>query len=83
MARLASSSDAIGIPADALREDDEGSFVLKQDGDRVIRQPVEVARTWDRDRIAEIAEGLSPGDVVISAPLDRLQPDMKITVIGD
>ena len=80
---LEQKPDAIGIPADALREDDEGSFVLKQDGDRVIRQPVEVARTWDRDRIAEIAEGLSPGDVVISAPLDRLQPDMKITVIGD
>ena len=75
--------DSIGIPAEALREDDDGNFVLKQDGDRVIRQPVEVARTWDRDRIAEIAEGLSPGDVIVSAPLDRLQPGMKITVIGD
>ncbi|WP_163849325.1 efflux RND transporter periplasmic adaptor subunit [Pseudooceanicola aestuarii] len=80
---LDSKDGAIGIPADALRRDDAGDFVLKRDGDRVIRQPVTVARMWDRGRKAEIAAGLAEGDVIVAAPLERLQPDTKITVVGD
>lgn len=72
---------AIGIPAEALREDDAGTYVLKRDGDRVVRQAVSVARTWDRDRIVEISQGLAAGDVIVSAALERLQPGMQITVV--
>lgn len=75
--------DAIGVPTDALREDDDGTYVLKQDGDRVVRQPVTVARTWDRGRVTQITDGLAEGDVIVSAPLARLQPGMKILVIGE
>ncbi|WP_407495321.1 efflux RND transporter periplasmic adaptor subunit [Pseudooceanicola sp. MF1-13] len=74
-------TDAIGIPADAVREDAEGTFVLKRDGDRVVRQPIRAIRTWDRGRIVQVSEGLSQGDVIVSAPMERLQPGMKITLV--
>lgn len=71
----------IGVPVDAVREDADGVFVLKQDGDRVVRQAVTVARTWDRGRLVEISDGLQEGEVIVSAPLARLQPGMKIILI--
>ncbi|MCO6382419.1 MAG: efflux RND transporter periplasmic adaptor subunit [Vannielia sp.] len=80
---LEEKPDAIGVPVEALREDDEGTFVLKRDGARVVRQPVTVARQWDRGRLAEISEGLAEGDSIVTAPLERLQPDMLINVIGE
>ncbi|WP_375173583.1 efflux RND transporter periplasmic adaptor subunit [Pseudooceanicola sp.] len=74
---------AIGVPVAALREDTDGTFVLKRAGDRVERQAVTVAAEWDRGRVVQIAEGLAEGDVIVSAPLPRLQPGMQITVVGD
>ncbi|EAQ02327.1 hypothetical protein OB2597_19631 [Pseudooceanicola batsensis HTCC2597] len=79
---LGEKADAIGIPRDALREDDEGRFVLRIEGDRVERQPVTVARMWDRGRMVEISEGLDPGDTIVSAPLERLHDGMQIAVVG-
>ncbi len=80
---LEEKADAIGIPIDALREDDAGLYVLKREADKVVRQPVTLARTWDRGRTAEISEGLAAGDTLVSAPLERLQPGMSIAVIGE
>ncbi|MCA1337580.1 efflux RND transporter periplasmic adaptor subunit [Pseudooceanicola marinus] len=80
---LEEKEDALGIPADALREDDEGPFVLKREGDRVVRQPVEVARTWEAGAVAEIAGGLLPGDVIVAQPLDQLRAGSRILVVGE
>ena len=80
---LEEKPDAIGISVNALRRDDIGEFVLKRAGDRVVRQAVTVARTWDQGRLVEVTEGLSGGDVIVSAPLERLQPEMAITVVED
>ncbi|MBR9764575.1 MAG: efflux RND transporter periplasmic adaptor subunit [Rhodobacteraceae bacterium] len=74
---------AIGVPADAVREDEAGTYVLKREDDRVIRQGVEVARSWEGGRIAEIASGLTAGDVIVSQPLEQLRPDTKILVVGE
>ncbi|MGI3165438.1 efflux RND transporter periplasmic adaptor subunit [Pseudooceanicola sp. 200-1SW] len=74
---------ALGIPADALREDSEGTFVLKREGDRVIRQPVTLARTWEAGALAEITQGLAPGDVIVAQPLDQLRPGSRILVVGE
>ena len=74
-------TDAIGVPADAVREDDDGSYVLRIDGDKVVRQPVTIARMWDRGRTAQIGEGLTEGDTIVSGPLARLQPGMTVALI--
>ena len=76
-------TDAIGLPAEALRKDDQGDFVLKIVDGKAQRQAVSVARTWDRGRVVQIAEGLSPDDLVVSAALERLQPGMSVTLIGE
>lgn len=75
--------DATGIPVEALREDDEGRYVLKVEGDRVVRQPVEVARTWEGAQVYEVTTGLAAGDRIVGSELERLDPGMKITVIGE
>ncbi|PJE28758.1 nodulation-related efflux transporter subunit NolF [Pseudooceanicola antarcticus] len=80
---LEETAEAIGIPADALREDDAGTFVLKRQGDLVVRQGVEVARSWEGGRMVEIASGLELGDVIVSQPLDQLRPDTQILVVGE
>ncbi|MGC0224588.1 efflux RND transporter periplasmic adaptor subunit [Pseudooceanicola nitratireducens] len=76
-------TDAIGLPAEALRKDDQGDFVLKIVDGKAQRQAVAVARTWDRGRVVQIAKGLSPDDLVVSAALERLQPGMSVTLIGE
>ncbi|MGR3454732.1 efflux RND transporter periplasmic adaptor subunit [Pseudooceanicola sp.] len=73
--------NAIGIPAAALREDAEGRYVLKLDGARVVRQPVEVARSWDNGRLHEVTSGLSAGDVIVNSAMARLQPGMQVTLV--
>ena len=75
--------DAIGIPVEAVREDDEGRFVLKREGDRVLRQPVTLGPLWERGRVAQITEGLAPGDVIVTTAMTRLQPGTRITVVGE
>jgi multidrug efflux pump subunit AcrA (membrane-fusion protein) len=80
---LDAAEDAIGIPVAALREDDEGQYVLKVEGDQVVRQPVEVARTWDGGQVYQVTSGLAAGDVIVASALERLDPGTTITVIGN
>ena len=80
---LDQAEGAIGIPVEALREDDAGAYVLKREGDRVVRQPVTTGPLWDRGRTMQVTQGLATGDVIVSADLPRLQADMAITVVGD
>ncbi|WP_196216721.1 efflux RND transporter periplasmic adaptor subunit [Paracoccus shanxieyensis] len=75
-------SDGIGIPASAIRQDGEARYVLKIDGDRVVRQDVQIARNWNRDRTAQISSGLQPGDLIVSQPLERLRDGMRINRVG-
>ena len=80
---LEQADNVIGIPVEALREDAQGQYVLKRESETVVRQPVRVARSWERGRIAQIDEGLLPGDVIVSAALPRLQPGMSIQIVGN
>lgn len=79
---LDESDASIGVPVDAVREDDDGAFVLKREDDKVVRQPVTLGPLWNRGRTVQITEGLAEGDVIVTSPLARLQPGMKITVVG-
>lgn len=77
---VAEQANALAIPAAALREDAEGQFVLKLAGDVLVRQPVTIVREWNRGSMIEIT-GPVAGDVVVSAPLDELQPDEAFTLL--
>ena len=68
------------MPAAALREDAEGSFVLKLVDGSMERQGIEVARAWERGRLIEVT-GLNAGDVIVSAPLSELEAGNAYTLV--
>ncbi|QQA41712.1 efflux RND transporter periplasmic adaptor subunit [Pelagovum pacificum] len=82
--QLDRKDDVIGVPVEAIREDAEGnSFVLKIVDEIAVRQDITIARMWDRGRVAEISEGLEPGDTIVAVAFERLQPDTKVTLTGE
>lgn len=68
---VAEKADAIAVPLAALREDAEGSYVLKLDNGTLARQPVTRGTTWDRGATVEV-DGLAAGDTIVTAPLTEL-----------
>ena len=74
-------TDALAVPASAVREDAAGFFVFKIVDNALVRQPVVTGAEWNRGRTVEVTSGLEVGDLVISAPLDRLAAGDKITMI--
>lgn len=72
--------DVIALPETAIREDDAGPHVLKLVEGRIVRQTVETGPRWDGGRLVEIESGLAAGDVVVSAPLKDIAPDMAVVV---
>lgn len=73
---------AIAVPAQALREDAEGEFVLKLDNGALVRQGVEAGTAWDRGALVEVT-GLNAGDVVITAPLTELSAGEAYEIVED
>ncbi|WIY53207.1 efflux RND transporter periplasmic adaptor subunit [Devosia sp. YIM 151766] len=78
---VAERADALAVPETALREDAEGTFVLKLMEDRVVRQAIERGESWNGNRLVEISSGLVAGDVVVTAPLTQLQPDDLVQLV--
>lgn len=72
---------ALALPSGAIREDAEGFYVLKVDGDTVTRQGIEKGGEWNAGRVIEIASGISTGDVIVSAVLTQLQPGDRIKMV--
>lgn len=69
----AERKDAIALPPAALRKDAQGDFVLRLDNDRLVRQAVVQAESWNDGELIRV-EGLTPGQIVVIAPLAGLQP---------
>lgn len=73
--------DAIGVPTEAVREDDAGSYVLRVEGGALVRVPVETTGTWSGSRVRIVA-GLEPGDLILTAPLAGLDAGDAVTLAG-
>ena len=72
----------IALPASAIRTDDRGDFVLKAENGRLHRQAVERGGAWAARGLVEVRSGLSSGDVVVTAPLPDLAPDVEVRIAG-
>lgn len=77
---LEESGDSIGIPATAIRTDGDQSYVIGIVDDRATRVDVQVLRHWNR-RTAEVT-GLTPGDLIVSQPLEQVLDGMRVNRIG-
>lgn len=73
--------DVVAVPPDAVRGDQGRRYVLKLDGDRIARQPVEVSGEATATLVA-VNAGLSERDTIVSAPSIVLEPGTPVR-IGD
>ena len=73
--------EALAIPAQALREDAAGSYVLTVADGRVERTAVAASGSWGRD-LVRIVDGLSGEEVIVTAPLASLEPGDLVELIG-
>jgi RND family efflux transporter MFP subunit len=77
--------DAVVIPTAALRQaqGNDKPFVYRLDaGDALERAPVSVGIIDESQAIAEIVEGLNPGDRIIVGNVGTLGAGMKVTIAG-
>lgn len=73
--------DTLAVPPTALREDADGSFVLKIVDGELVRQSVEPSRSWRAARVTELSSGLAVGDTFVSGRLDDLRAGMQVRVV--
>lgn len=71
---------AIAMPTRALREDVEGPYVLRIEGDALVRQGIETGGTW-AGQMTQITAGLEAGERVVTAPLPGLHPGDTVDLV--
>lgn len=76
--RLAVDKDQVVVEARAVQDGQNGNFVYVVEDKKAKLQPVKVARI--QDDVAIIAEGLTPGQVVVTDGHMRLAPNADVIV---
>ena len=73
----------IAVPMQALLRDGDATFVWKLDAARthVARHPVQVATIAGNDLV--IAQGVAPGDVLVTAGVHQLKDGQPVKVLAD
>jgi len=79
---VASAPGAIALPADAIRTDAGGTYVLRIESDTLVRAPVTIAETWSGN-LVRVSAGLSAGDEVVTAALPELDAGDLIERVAD
>lgn len=72
--------NAIAMPTRALRDDVDGPYVLRIEGDALVRQTIETGGTW-AGRLTQITSGLEAGQRAVTAPLPALHPGDIVTLV--
>lgn len=80
---VAERASGLAVPPTAIRTDDQGTYVLKVEDGRAVRQAVTQGKTWDASQLIGITAGVQAGDIVISAPLAQVHPDDKVALVKD
>ncbi len=78
--RLETVPDVVAVPRATVRKDEKGSYVLKIQGDKLVRHAVETGRSWQGDAMITILSGLEAGDQVVSGRLPDLTDGMAVRV---
>jgi len=77
---LRRDENALAVPATAVREDQEGLFVMKVEDGKAVRQPVTVVAEWKNGSLLQVGSGLAAGDVVVALPIKGLEPGGAVAV---
>jgi membrane fusion protein (multidrug efflux system) len=76
---VAEKADAFALPPAAIRTDADGDYVLKVEGEGLVRQPVTEVTRWNGGRLVEVS-GLAVGDLIVTTSLPQLQPGSRIAL---
>ncbi|HEU4629971.1 MAG TPA: efflux RND transporter periplasmic adaptor subunit [Gemmatimonadaceae bacterium] len=77
--------DAVLVPSAAVRQagGDTNPIVFRIAGDRLERVEVRVGVTDDQKGIAQIAEGIAPGDRVVVGNVGAIGAGAKVQIVGE
>ncbi|TNC72616.1 efflux RND transporter periplasmic adaptor subunit [Rubellimicrobium roseum] len=75
---VAEQPDALAVPQGAIREEG-GPHVLVIEGDALVRRDVTPGEEWPGGRVQ--VEGLAPGDRVVTAALEGLEPGQPVELV--
>ena len=68
------------VPAASIQRGPKGPYVFLVEGDHVVQREVKLTR--QDDRLAVVAEGVKPGEPVVTVGFARLTDGAKVTVSG-
>lgn len=66
------------LPIAALRKDGNQDIVYRVDNGAISAQPVKLGLRNEDDGLVEVLDGLTPGAMVLAAPLDGVKPGSKV-----
>ncbi|MDX1472872.1 MAG: efflux RND transporter periplasmic adaptor subunit [Reinekea sp.] len=79
---LEEKPNTLVIPPSAIRYDEQNQpYVLKIDGETVVRQDISVAGSWGQNQMREVTQGLNSGDRIVVLPLPGLQVNDTVQLI--
>ena len=76
---VAEAKDALALPIEAIRRDDEGPYVLLVQDGRLVRRAIAPGLSSDAQNLIEIRDGLQDGDRVVVGPA-ALKPGQAVRV---
>ncbi|AGT08570.1 efflux RND transporter periplasmic adaptor subunit [Paracoccus aminophilus] len=79
---LRAAEGVIAVPEKALREDEQGHYVLVLADGELKRRPVETGESWQNGRLTAITSGLAAGETVLTAPIRGLVAGTPAVVTG-
>jgi membrane fusion protein, multidrug efflux system len=71
--------DALIVPTAAIQRSSQSTFVYVVGADRTVAMRTVQVRMTDGNRTA-IADGVAPGEEVITEGVDKLQPGMQVSI---
>ncbi|MCU0768035.1 MAG: efflux RND transporter periplasmic adaptor subunit [Burkholderiaceae bacterium] len=75
-------SEAMALPASAVRTDGQQSYVWVIADGKLVRRNVATGRRDDRAQLVEVTSGLAPSDVVLGTKFDNLKDGLAAKVVG-
>lgn len=74
--------DALGLPQSAVRQDEDGTHVLRIRDEVAERADAMLGESWPNG-VVEVSAGVKPGDIIITAPLSSLDAGAPVMLMGE
>jgi RND family efflux transporter MFP subunit len=80
--RVSAGRDAVLVPLSAVREENGETVAWVLEGDTVARRPVKLGLRDPGRGVAEVLEGLKPGERLLRASISNVAPGARVRLVG-